>query len=109
MFGAVIPLLWVLGFISIVILYFIQKLIFVKYCSKPLIFSHSVNHIVTRLVLFGIVLSCATAPILFGGVIDKGSITERYIRYLYYPILGGLILVYMFTKKYWLKCMTVVK
>lgn len=36
-------------------------------------------------------------------------IGKRYITYIYYPILGGLILVYMFCKKIMLRLFVYIK
>lgn len=108
LFGPVLPLVWIFGSLSLFILYWAHKYIFIRYSKKPLVFSHSINHVVTRMVLFGIVLSCLIAPLLYGGI--KGqSFIERYISYMYYPILGGFILVYMFFKKVILKCFLALK
>jgi hypothetical protein len=65
-------------------------------------FSHSINHVVTRMILFGIVFSCAISPLLYGGVSNQ-TMSERYLSHLYFPILGAVILVYMFFKKVLLK------
>ena len=32
----------------------------------------------------------------------NSEITERLTSLLYYPILGGVVLFYMFARKYWL-------
>lgn len=104
------PLLWVFGSVSFFLLFWVQKLIFVRYCQQPLIYSHSINHLVTRITLFGIVMASAVSPILLGGVtMPQSRLSDRYLSYLYYPILGVAILFYMFAKKYWLGCFKKVK
>ena len=69
LFGAAMPILWISGFFSVMLIFWIYKLIFIKYCQKPLVFCHSINHFVTRLIFFGIVMSTIVSPLTFGGVI----------------------------------------
>jgi hypothetical protein len=94
------PILWIFGTVSIILLYWSYKYIFINYCQQPLVYGHSINHLITKIILFGICLSSLTTPLLIGGVFTKPlSVTERYMRYIYYPALGVAILAYMLFKK----------
>jgi hypothetical protein len=73
LFGVVMPLLWVFGFVSVLLLYWVQKLIFLRYCQQPVVYGHSINHLVTRFILIGIALSTGMAPLLLGAAIEPTS------------------------------------
>ena len=101
LFTPVLPILWTCACVNFALMYWVQKLVFVRFCQPPLVFNYSISHIVTRIIFFGIVISCGTVPLLLGGI-DGTTIGERYMDYIYFPILGGVVLLYMFYKKVFL-------
>lgn len=89
-------------------LFWVHKYIFIRYCQQPLVFSHSINHLVTRMILFGIIFSCIITPLLLGGIPEM-NVSERFLSYLYFPILSAVIIIYMVFKKYILRLILQIK
>lgn len=66
LFGSSMPLLYPFTCISLMILYWSTKFIFVNFCAKPLLYSHSMNSLIVKILFIGIILHSFTAPLFFG-------------------------------------------
>lgn len=98
LFGPIIPLLWPATCFNLILIYWVQKIIFTRFCSPFPVFNHKINDVVIWIAKLGVVLSCFTTPLIYGGI--KGlSISQRFITYMYFPILGAIVLFYKLFRK----------
>ena len=66
LFGSSIPLLYPFTCIALMLLYWSTKFIFVNFCARPLLYSHSMNSLIVKILFFGIIIHSFTAPLYFG-------------------------------------------
>ena len=66
LFGASIPLIYPFTCIALSLLYWSTKFIFVNYCAKPLLYSHSMNSLMVKILFIGVMLHCLVSPLFFG-------------------------------------------
>lgn len=65
LFGSCIPILYPFAFIAFLVQYWCYKLIFIKFCKKPLLYNHSINKKASNLVFIALAMHCFFAPIFF--------------------------------------------
>lgn len=107
LFGTCLPLNYFLAFISLLVIYWSNKYVFITYCQHPLTFNHSVNSLVTRTLLIGLIMHCVMTPIFLqaenvGGQNGKLSFFERLASMGYYLGIISIILLYVFFRKLFL-------
>lgn len=72
-----IPLVLLLGFVSMTVLFWVCKFVFVKKSESLPKMSHSVNHTVANILMFALIIHCVMAPIYLGAP-GIGVVPESY-------------------------------
>ncbi len=84
-------------------LFWSTKFIFINYCAKPLMYSHSMNSLMVKILFIGVILHCFVSPLFFGAATiysDKGIRNFLRIPYFgYYIALMVICIVYMVNRE----------
>jgi hypothetical protein len=92
------PLVYPFATISLFILFWSTKFIFINFCAKPLLYSHSMNSLLIKILFFGIILHCFVTPLFLGArtIHENGSISNfvRIPYFGYYIAIMVIAIVY---------------
>ena len=104
LFGSSFPLVYAFGFISLFVLYWSFKYVFIEFCQKPLAYNHSFNEFVIRILFAGIIMHCVITPVFFkaeniAGNDGKLVFFERLLSMGYYLAVIIIVLLYVFLRK----------
>ena len=104
LFGSNLPLNYMFTFISLIILYWSHKYVFIEFCSLPLSFNHSICDLFTKLLFLGLGLHCLVVPIFFkakgiGNEEGDLSFIDRVLEMGYYFAIIIIIIVYLLFRK----------
>lgn len=96
LYFSAIPIIYLASYLSMVFLYWVVKYKFVRLDPKPPVYSHSINELATKVVLFGLAINSIVSPLYYGGIVegDPFSLFESMTTYWYY--LVNLIIIIMF-------------
>lgn len=104
-FGAGMPLLYVLAFISCVILFWSYKFVFINFCERPLTYNHSINKKMRKVMFGALILHCLFSPIFLKapGIADNLSVRDNFLQRIIhlwqYFVLLILLCLYLLLEK----------
>jgi hypothetical protein len=88
------PIIYAFACISLFILYWVVKLVFIKFCAKPLLCSHSTNSLIVKVLIFGIIMHCLVSPFYFGAeTIYSDSGVKFFLRIPYFGYYIAIIIL----------------
>lgn len=98
------PLLYPLAFVSFLILFWSYKYVLIRFCTKPLVFNHSVNRRVRKVMFGAVIMHCIFTPIFYKapGIANfeqNYSFVKRIFSLWFYFVLLLVICLYLCLEK----------
>jgi hypothetical protein len=100
------PLIYLLVYISLLLLYWVAKYSLLRLCKAPPIYSHSIHNMAMQIILVGLMMNSIVSPLYYGNV-DKSNpktCLECWKIYWYYT-LNFLIILFFLTCRYQIVCL----
>lgn len=103
LFGSSMPIIYPFTCISLFILFWSTKFIFINFCAKPMLYSHSMNSLVVKILLIGLMIRCFVAPLYFGASsIHSDNGVRNFLRIPHFGFYIALIIatmIYLFYRE----------